>query len=157
MALIPNIASWATGLMDNVLSAAGTSAAALGEDKLLGAGVVYTGLKLLGGGAILAGLMLGAIVAFVIDRKFLWAAGYATAAAGLSFIGLIHGEKVEWNAEGQVALGYLLAAGLLVAFHFVGGAEPDEAAGDQVVEEPLVQVAAGEVSSVEDADVTAAK
>ncbi|GAB3669971.1 hypothetical protein GCM10027589_38320 [Actinocorallia lasiicapitis] len=116
MALIPNIASWATGLMDNVLAAAGTTAAELGEDKLLGAGVVYHGTKLLGGGAILAGLVLGAVVAFIIDRKFLWAAGYAAAGAALSFIGLIHGEKVQWNAEGQVALGYLLAAAVLLAF-----------------------------------------
>ena len=32
-------------------------------------GVVYHGTALLGGGAILAGLVLGAIVAFIIDKK----------------------------------------------------------------------------------------
>ena len=38
--------------------------------------MVYDGLKaLLGGGAILAGLVLGAIVAFIIDRRFVRAAG----------------------------------------------------------------------------------
>jgi AGZA family xanthine/uracil permease-like MFS transporter len=102
--------------MDNVLSAAGTSAAELGNEALAGAGVVYHGLKLFGGGAILAGMILGAIAAFVIDRRFLWAAGYAGAGAVLSFIGLVHGEKVEWNAEGQVALGYLFAALVLLGF-----------------------------------------
>ncbi|MEO3788327.1 hypothetical protein ABGB12_33790 [Actinocorallia sp. B10E7] len=116
LALLPNIASWATGQMDNVLSAAGTSAAEVGEEALAGAGVVYHGLKSFGGGAILAGLILGAIAAFVIDRRFLWAAGYAGAGAALSFIGLVHGEEVRWGAAGQVSLGYLLAGLVLLGF-----------------------------------------
>jgi len=130
IALIPNIASWATGLMDNVMSAAGNAAQVAGAtnfhitpDQLAGAGLVYEGTKLLGGGAILAGLVLGAIVAFIIDRKFVHAAIYAGFGAVLSFIGLIHGEKVDWNAGGgQIALGYALAAVVLVAFAFWDGA-----------------------------------
>jgi AGZA family xanthine/uracil permease-like MFS transporter len=129
IALIPNIASWATGLMDNVMSAAGNAAQVAGAtnfhitpDQLAGAGLVYEGTKLLGGGAILAGLVLGAIVAFIIDRRFVHAAIYAGFGAVLSFAGLIHGEKVEWNAGGgQVALGYALAAVVLVAFAFWDG------------------------------------
>jgi AGZA family xanthine/uracil permease-like MFS transporter len=109
-ALIPNIAAWATGQMDNVLAAAGTSAAEVGDEALEGAGVVYSGLLVLGQGAILAGLVLGAVVAFIIDKRFLRAAIFALAGSVLSFIGLIHGEKVEWNANGQVALGYLFVA-----------------------------------------------
>jgi AGZA family xanthine/uracil permease-like MFS transporter len=115
-ALIPNIASWATGLMDNVLAAAGTTAAQVGEDKILGAGVVYNGLKILGEGAILAGLVLGAIVAFIIDRRFLQAGLFALFGAALSWIGLIHGEKVEWAANPQVALGYIFMAIVCFAF-----------------------------------------
>jgi AGZA family xanthine/uracil permease-like MFS transporter len=115
-ALIPNIAQWATGLMDNVLSAAGTSAAQVGEDKIVGAGVIYSGMKTLGEGAILAGLVLGAIVAFIIDRRFLQAGLFALFGAALSWIGLIHGEKVEWAANPQVTLGYLFAAVVLFAF-----------------------------------------
>ncbi len=116
LALLPNIASWATGQMDNVLSAAGTSAVEVGDEALAGAGVVYHGLKTFGGGAILAGMILGAIAAFVIDRRFLWAAGYAGAGAILSFIGLVHGEEVRWNAAGQVSLGYLFAGLVLLGF-----------------------------------------
>ena len=56
--------------MDNALAAAGTTAAEVGNDALDGAGVVYDGLKILGEGAILAGLVLGAIVAFIIDKRF---------------------------------------------------------------------------------------
>ena len=115
-ALVPNIASWATGLMDNVLSAAGTNAVEVGYDTIAGAGVVYEGLKILGEGAILAGLVLGAIVAFVIDRRFVHAAVAAAVGAALSWIGLIHAPQVEWGANGQVALGYAFAALTCLAF-----------------------------------------
>jgi adenine/guanine/hypoxanthine permease len=109
-ALVPNIASWASGLIDNALSAAGTSAAKVGEANLESAGVVYHGMVVLGEGAILAGLVLGAIVAFIIDKRFVPAAIFAAGGAVLSFVGLIHAEKVEWNADGPVALGYLFVA-----------------------------------------------
>jgi AGZA family xanthine/uracil permease-like MFS transporter len=115
-ALIPNIAQWATGLMDNVLAAAGTSAQQVGEAKIVGAGVIYNGTKILGEGAILAGLVLGAIVAFIIDRRFMQAGISALFGAALSWIGLIHAEKVEWAANPQVSLGYLFAAVVCFAF-----------------------------------------
>ncbi|MDG4833281.1 regulator [Solwaraspora sp. WMMD1047] len=115
-ALIPNIAAWATGQMNNALAAAGTTAAEVGDEALAGAGVVYDGLRILGEGAILAGLVLGAIVAFIIDKRFVQAAIFAGSAAVLSFIGLIHGEEIQWNANGQVALGYLFVAVLCAIF-----------------------------------------
>jgi AGZA family xanthine/uracil permease-like MFS transporter len=128
-ALIPNIASWATGQMDNVLSAAGTSANQVGIEALAGAGVVYDGLKTLGEGAILAGLVLGAIVAFIIDKRFWHAAVASGAGAVLTFVGLIHSEKVQFNADGQVALGYLFLTVVCVLFALSKPAprEPDEA------------------------------
>jgi AGZA family xanthine/uracil permease-like MFS transporter len=86
-ALIPNIASWASGLIDNALVAAGTSAAKVGEEALTNAGLVYEGLKLLGGGAILAGLVLGAITAFIIDKEFISAAVYCFIGAALGSSG----------------------------------------------------------------------
>ena len=115
-ALVPNIAQWATSYMDNVLAAAGTSADKVGYDTIAGAGVIYEGTKTLGEGGILAGLVLGAVVAFLIDRKFAWAAGFCAAGAALSWIGLIHGEKVQWAANPQVALGYLFAGLVCAAF-----------------------------------------
>ena len=71
------------GLMNNALSAAGTSAAKVGEEALANAGLVYEGTELLGGGAILAGLVLGRIVAFIIDKEFLAAAVYCFVGAVL--------------------------------------------------------------------------
>ncbi|MBA3905638.1 MAG: regulator [Pseudonocardiales bacterium] len=118
-ALIPNIASWAGGLMDNALAAAGTSAAKVGESALTNAGLVYEGTKLIGGGAILAGLVLGAITAFIIDKEFFSAAIYCFIGAALGFVGLIHAESVGWNVGGQIALGYAFAGIILLGFGLV--------------------------------------
>ena len=41
-AILPNLASWGTGLIDNALAAAGTSAAEVGPEALGNAGLVYT-------------------------------------------------------------------------------------------------------------------
>jgi len=94
LALTPHLAAWAKTLMDGALSAAGTSAAAVGFDKLGAAGVLYRGLEVMGGGAILTGLVLGAMGVFVIERQFAKAAAFAAAGAVLSYFGFMHGEAV---------------------------------------------------------------
>ncbi len=145
IAIIPNIAAWAQGYMDNALAAAGTSAREVGYDTIARSGTVYEGTALLGGGAVLAGLVLGSITAFVIDRSFLWAAGYAFAGAALAFVGLIHGERVEWNANGQVSLGYLFAGLILLASVFLKPRPSDETAAVADAPDPAAArpVAAG--------------
>jgi AGZA family xanthine/uracil permease-like MFS transporter len=110
LALIPNLASWAQTQVDGALNAAGTSATKVGMMALAGAGVVYRGMELLGGGAILAGMILGAIAAFIIDRDFTRAAIYSLAGGVLSFFGFIHGAKLGLGESSEVALGYLLLA-----------------------------------------------
>ena len=72
--------------------------------------MIYHGLQLFGGGGTLAGLMLGAIAAFIIDRKFDRAALYALAAAVLAFFGFINGTALAFANSAPVALGYLLIA-----------------------------------------------
>ncbi|TQM62378.1 regulator [Humibacillus xanthopallidus] len=116
IAIIPNIAAWAQGLIDNALGAAGTSAAEVGEAALEGNSVLYHGLLILGSGAVLAGMMIGAVVAFIVDRNFVWAAGYLVGAAALSFVGIINAQQVELNANAEVTVGYLFAAAVCVAF-----------------------------------------
>ena len=112
LAILPNIAAWSQTLIDGALGAAGTSADKLGMAKLGAVGVVYHGMALLGGGAVLAGLILGAIAAFIIDRKFEWAALFAAVGAVLSFFGFIHGTSLGIGNSTPVAVGYLIVAGV---------------------------------------------
>jgi AGZA family xanthine/uracil permease-like MFS transporter len=119
IAMVPNLAAWGIGLVNSTLSAAGTSAGEVGIDNLTNAGAIYEGLTLLGAGAVLSGIVLAAITVFIIDRNFLWAAVYAAFGTGLSAIGLIHGEEVEWLANGQVTLGYAFTTVLLAAAYFL--------------------------------------
>jgi AGZA family xanthine/uracil permease-like MFS transporter len=110
LAIVPNIAEWAKTQIDGALTAAGTSAADVGMDKLGATGVLYRGLETLGGGSVLAGMVLGAIAAFIVDKKMAAAAVTASLGAVLAFIGLIHSSKLGWAAAPDVALGYALFA-----------------------------------------------
>lgn len=113
LALMPHLAAWGKLQIDNVLGAAGTSAAQVGIDKLAQTGVLYHGLSVLGGGAILGGLMLGAIAVFVIERKFVKASIFALASAALTFFGFMHGEAIGIGQTPAVAFAYLAVAGIL--------------------------------------------
>lgn len=135
-AMIPNLASWGAGQIDDALSAAGTSAQKVGEDALTGAGLVYHGLHVLGQGATLAGIVLGAIVTFILDRKALTASIAAGIGAVLSFVGLLHADQVGWNAAPGPALGYALLALVLVAIGLVQRRDAAVAPEPQVVEMP---------------------
>src|SRR6201993_160019 len=110
LGLTPHLAAWCKTLMDGALGAAGTSAAAIGMEKLGAVGVLYHGLEVLGGGSILAGLVLGAIGAFVIERKFTAAAAFAAAGAVLTFFGFMHGESIGVAVTPGVAVAYGVVA-----------------------------------------------
>jgi AGZA family xanthine/uracil permease-like MFS transporter len=111
LSLAPHLAGWCKTLMDGALAAAGTTAAAIGMAKLAGVGVLYQGLSVLGGGSILTGLILGAIAAFVIDKKFIEASAFAFAGAVLTFFGFMHGESVGFAVTPTVAVAYVIVAG----------------------------------------------
>jgi AGZA family xanthine/uracil permease-like MFS transporter len=139
LALIPNLAAWGRLQIDNSLAAAGTSAAQVGLDKLGQTGVLYHGLQILGDGAILSGLVLAAMAAFIIDRAFVKAAGFAAAGAVLTFFGFMHGEAIGIGQSPVVALSYLAVAGSLFGcakFAHVAAAAPVS------VQEPEPQLAA---------------
>ncbi|RVU35131.1 regulator [Hwanghaeella grinnelliae] len=117
-ALTPHLAAWAKVLIDGALGAAGTNAAEVGFDKMANMGVLYEGLSIMGNGAILSGLVLGAIAVFVIERKFIYAAGFALAGAVLTYFGFMHGPAVGIGENGlgvtpSVALSYAVVAGFL--------------------------------------------
>ena len=110
LAIVPNVAAWGHLQVDSALAAVGTAAAAVGLDKLGATGLVYHGMQLLGGGAVLAGLVLGAMAACIIDKQLRHAAVWAFVGAVLAFFGFIHGETLGWAKEPMVALGYALFA-----------------------------------------------
>src|SRR6516164_2933197 len=110
LALTPHLAAWAKTLMDGALGAAGTSAAAIGFDKLGQVGVLYHGLSVLGGGSILTGLVLGAVGIFTIERKFVEASAFALSGAVLTFFGFMHGESVGLAVTPTVAIAYTIIA-----------------------------------------------
>jgi AGZA family xanthine/uracil permease-like MFS transporter len=155
LAIVPNAAAWASGLIDNTIATAQGAFASLAiQDKTLditdaalaGNGVIHLGLTKLGEGAVLAGLLLGAIAAFMIDRRFYWAAGYSALAGILASVGLIHGAEVSLDFEAEqlkIALGYFFVAVVCVAFAYMKVPErpidPDDPAD---VEEAAERLAA---------------
>jgi AGZA family xanthine/uracil permease-like MFS transporter len=117
LAVTPHLAAWAKVLVDGALGAAGTSAAAVGLDKLAGVGVLYGGLAVMGEGSILSGLVLAAVATFVIEREFARAAAFALAGAVLTYFGFMHGPAVGvgngFGVTPQVALAYGVVAAFL--------------------------------------------
>ena len=84
-----------------------------------------------GGGSILAGLVLGAIGFFVIERDFLTASAFAMSGAVLTYFGFMHGDAVcvggGLGVTPGVALAYaVVAAGFLAVEKF--GASTDSIA-----------------------------
>lgn len=134
LALVPNIAEWAKTQVDGALGAAGVNTVGVAPDvvaRMANNGVLYHGMELTGGGAVLAGLMIGAIAVFVIDRRFNWAAVYAAAATVLSFFGFIHGSHLAVNASPGVTAGYAMAT---IMFAFLAWRQVKE--GDGISWEP---------------------
>ncbi|MEO5912853.1 MAG: regulator [Luteolibacter sp.] len=115
MAIIPSLAAWGKLQIDNSLG----SVAGIHEitpdmiAAMAQTGVLYKGLSILGGGSILAGVILGAVTVYIVDRDFLKASGFALAGGVLTFFGLMHGEAIGINKTPMVALSYLSVGAIL--------------------------------------------
>jgi AGZA family xanthine/uracil permease-like MFS transporter len=127
IAIVPWIANYVQTQVNNALGAAGTNAATLGLDKLAGGGVSYAGMSVLGAGAILVGMILAAIAAYVIDRNWKGAIGYALFGAACSWVGFIHSSALRFipkvgadgfNAAWGPVIGYLAMAVLFAVMMF---------------------------------------
>jgi adenine/guanine/hypoxanthine permease len=135
VALTPHLAAWAKLQVDTMMGATVTAAQTVGGlagDKvgevkaaalasLPQQGVLYHGLEVMGGGSIIAGLILGAIAVFIIERDFVKASAFSLAGAVFTYFGFMHGEAVGvgggFGVTPSVALAYaVIAAG----FYAVG-------------------------------------
>jgi AGZA family xanthine/uracil permease-like MFS transporter len=72
----------------------------------------------MGGGSILAGLVLGAIGVFVIEREFVKASAFAFSGAVLTYFGFMHGEAVGIGGGFGVTPGVALAYAVVAAGFF---------------------------------------
>jgi AGZA family xanthine/uracil permease-like MFS transporter len=122
MGLIPALAQWATSIADTVARKAGSSlmeiAARMGGD------LAMSGLIALGQGSLLTSMLWSAALAFIVQRRFLPAAGWVAAAAIFSALGIIHAYKltpngveslIGWWVAPQFTLGYAGGAAFLLA------------------------------------------
>ena len=68
---------------------------------------------MLAGGAILTGRILGAVGAFIVDKKYAEASAFSAVGAVLTFLGFMHGESVDFAVTPSVALAYAMVAAFL--------------------------------------------
>lgn len=123
--MFPWIANWALSIVNSVMNAAGTSAAALGLDVLHGKGVYYQGLVHLGSGAPLASMLWGCIAIFAITDKPLRGALAGVGGAILVLFGVIHSPAVGF-AQGTslwFVTAYLMVSVLFVVKHVLNRRE----------------------------------
>jgi AGZA family xanthine/uracil permease-like MFS transporter len=134
LALTPHLAAWCKLQIDNALGSAGVTVTPDLIDKMAQTGVIYHGLDVMGGGSILAGLILGAIATFIIDKNFRKGASFAFAGAVLTFFGFMHGTAIGIDRTPSVAAAYFAVAIILYACAQYGPAmvvEPEHEGADE--------------------------
>src|SRR5258708_22863848 len=91
--LLPMLASWGLQLVDLALRKGGSSL--LQAAPKFGEELAIYGLIALSQGALLVSMVLAAALAYMLDRRFLPAAGWRLAGAVLSSLGLIHAYELN--------------------------------------------------------------
>lgn len=115
VAIVPSLAAWGKLQIDNALGA--VSGIHLVTPEMVASmkqvGIFYHGLSILGGGSILSGVVLAAMTAYITDRTFYKAAGFALAGGILTFFGLMHGEEIGALQNPAVVTAYIMVAAIL--------------------------------------------
>lgn len=121
MGLIPTLGAWAYLLIETTIQAAGTT----WEQALpkFGNTLYIDGMIALNQGFLLSSMLLAAITAFTIDRRFIAAAATSGVAAVLSAFGLLHAwslvdgaivSKFGWMAAPDFAFAYATLSVILL-------------------------------------------
>jgi adenine/guanine/hypoxanthine permease len=115
LGILPHLAHWGGGLVNNTLKAVGVRevtpevAARLGEQ-----GVLLHGLEVLGAGAVLTGIVLSAAAVFVIERNLRAAASFVALGGVFTWLGLMHSPDLGFNRSPALAATYMLVAVVLL-------------------------------------------
>lgn len=108
---MPLIAGFLTTKVTSAITATG---GVLDYEALALNGVPLVGWESLSHGDILIGMLIGAMVYYVIDKNYLRSALYAVIAAGLSFVGIIHCASIGFGNGANIAIGYICFALVMV-------------------------------------------
>jgi len=138
--LLPMLASWGLQLVDLALRKGGSSL--LQAAPKFGEELAIYGLIALSQGALLVSMVWAATLAYILDRRFLPAAGWLLSGAILSFFGLIHAydlspagivNKLGIFAAPEFAFSYAAAGLFLVGCHFYNRRFPSAAQNSESV------------------------
>jgi len=138
--LLPMLASWGLQIVDLALRKGGSSL--LQAAPKFGEELAIYGLIALSQGALLVSMVWAAALAYILDRRFLPAAGWLLSGAILSFFGLIHAydlspagivNKLGIFAAPEFAFSYAAAALFLVGCHFYNRRFPSAAQNSESV------------------------
>jgi len=139
LGLIPSLAAWSLFLVETSLRVGGSSLAAAAPK--FGSELFIYGIIALNQGFILSAMVLSAILVYIIERKFISAAGWTLAAGVLSALGLIHAYELTetgiqnkfgiWAAP-KFAIAYFGAALVLLALHFLNRGKGSVEVGEEI-------------------------
>lgn len=114
---VPALAAWALVLIETTLLKAGTSLYEIAPK--FGADLFIYGVIALSQGFILTSMVFAAILAHIIDRRFLSSALWCLAASLLSCLGLMHGYHLTPKGVENV-FGWLVMPQFTIAYALVG-------------------------------------
>lgn len=136
LGLMPALAAWALLLIETTLRKAGASLFAVAPK--FGSDLYIHGIISLSQGFMLTCMILSAMMVYVVERQFFKAALWTMVAALLSFCGIIHAydltpagvqNRFGFGAGKAFALGYLIAALVLIALHYYNRGRESESTG----------------------------
>jgi AGZA family xanthine/uracil permease-like MFS transporter len=107
--ILPGAAVVASAVSSTV-TALGVSATDPKVIDALDTSVHWRSLQALANGFLLLVLVISAVLVEMVDRRFTFASVRCLIAAGLSWIGLLHGSRLGWGVGPQATLGWLIAA-----------------------------------------------
>lgn len=127
IAMVPPVADYLYTQVTGAVALTGEWAHALSsgllgyEDKitaqLIENGVMWNGTPAVKAGAIIIGILLGALTAFIIDKRLDKAGLVALAGAVLSFFGFIHFSELGFYPTSPFVIAYLIMAALCFLLH----------------------------------------